>query len=108
MIILELVAKERDKQGLTTTEHPTMLKLAEKQAKRMARVGRLSHNYSHPYMEVVCYCSTPAPKEAFEVWMDSRPHRRILLASWKWCGFAVAEGHGRHWWCGVFSVRGPK
>jgi uncharacterized protein YkwD len=82
---------------------PHLTLLAQKHAEWMAATGSFSHNYNHPYPEII-YWNARSITDAFHGWMNSGPHRGLILSG-STCvgyGFAIAD-NGQTYWCGVFG-----
>jgi uncharacterized protein YkwD len=99
----------RQRHGLSPQRvSPRLTLIAQRHAEWMARTGNFSHNYNHPYPEII-YWNARSITDAFNGWMNSGPHRGIILSGTNSVGygFAIAD-NGQTYWCGVFgSFREP-
>src|SRR5262245_59804805 len=57
---------------------PQLTLLAQKHAEWMASTGSFVHNYNHGYPEII-YWNARSIGDAFNGWMNSGPHRSIIL-----------------------------
>ena len=82
---------------------PYLTELAQNHANWMANNGRFQHNYDHPYPEII-YWNARSVESAFDGWMQSPPHRAILLdgSTHVGYGYAIAPT-GETYWCGIFG-----
>lgn len=82
---------------------PYLTELAQAHANWMASTGRFEHNYNHPFPEII-YWSVPTIESAFVGWMNSGPHRGIILSGSTHVGYGYAvSANGTPYWCGVFG-----
>jgi uncharacterized protein YkwD len=82
---------------------PHLTLLAQKHAEWMASTGSFVHNYGHPYPEII-YWNARSISDAFSGWMNSGPHRSIILSRTQCVGYGFAIGdNGQTYWCGVFG-----
>jgi hypothetical protein len=82
---------------------PYLTELAQAHANWMASTGRFEHNYNHPYPEII-YWNAPSVESAINGWMNSGPHRAIMLGGSTHVGYGYAiSASGQKYWCGVFG-----
>jgi uncharacterized protein YkwD len=82
---------------------PYLTELAQAHANWMASTGRFQHNYDHPYPEII-YWNAADIESAFVGWMNSGPHRSIILSGSTHVGYGYAVSpSGQKYWCGVFG-----
>lgn len=94
----------RNQSGLSSQRiSPYLMQLAQAHANWMASTGRFEHNYNHPYPEII-YWNAADIQSAFSGWMNSGPHRAIMLSGNTHCGFGYAvAASGEQYWCGVYG-----
>ncbi|MGE3778043.1 MAG: CAP domain-containing protein [Pirellulaceae bacterium] len=87
---------------------PYLTQIAQRHAEWMANTGSFAHNYQHPYPEIIYWNARSIP-DAFQGWMNSGPHRSIILSGTQSVGYGYAVGpNGQTYWCGVFaSIQEP-
>lgn len=82
---------------------PHLTLLAQRHAEWMAQSGNFAHNYSHGYPEII-YWGARNVDDAFAGWMNSGPHRGIIMSGNTHVGYGFAIGpNGATYWCGVFG-----
>ena len=82
---------------------PHLTELAQAHANWMANTGRFEHNYEHGYPEII-YWNAGSVESAFNGWVNSGPHRSIILNGSTHVGFGYAIGaNGQTYWCGIFG-----
>lgn len=87
---------------------PYLTEMAQAHANWMANSGRFEHNYSHGYPEII-YWNAQNVESAFVGWMNSGPHRSIILNGCTHIGYGYAIGaNGQTYWCGVFGNMGDE
>jgi uncharacterized protein YkwD len=81
---------------------PHLTMLAQKHAEWMAQTGSFVHNYNHGYPEII-YWNARSISSAFSGWMNSSPHRGIILSRNACVGYGFAIGRNvLTYWCGLF------
>lgn len=99
----------RQRHGLPAQRvSPYLTLLAQRHAEWMASTGSFVHNFQHPYPEII-YWNARSIEDAFNGWMNSGPHRAIIMSGTQSVGFGYAvSDSGQTYWCGVFaSIREP-
>ena len=94
----------RSQHGLSKhSVSPYLTELAQAHANWMANSGQFQHNNSHSFPEII-YWNAGSVESAFAAWMNSGPHRGIILSSSTHAGFGYAiSPSGQTYWCGVFG-----
>jgi uncharacterized protein YkwD len=94
----------RQQNGLAAQQvSPELTLLAQRHAEWMARTGSFEHNYSHGYPEII-YWNARSINDAFNGWMNSGPHRGIIMSGNVKVGYGFAiSSSGQTYWCGVFG-----
>jgi uncharacterized protein YkwD len=102
--LVELNNQMRAQYGLAPQRvSPELTLLAQRHAEWMASTGSFVHNYSHGYPEII-YTGAPSVESAINGWMNSGPHRGIMLSGNTAVGYGyyISPG-GQTYWCGVFG-----
>ncbi len=82
---------------------PSLTEMAQAHANWMANSERFQHNYDHPYPEII-YWNAGSVESAFVGWMNSGPHRGIILNGSTHVGYGYAvSSSGQTYWCGIFG-----
>jgi uncharacterized protein YkwD len=82
---------------------PELTRLAQRHAEWMAQTGNFVHNYNHGYPEII-YWNARSIDDAFSGWMNSGPHRGIIMSGNAKVGYGFAiSSSGQTYWCGVFG-----
>lgn len=99
--LFDLINKQRVKELTLDTK---LTKLAQRHANFMAAADRLVHS-NEPYPEIICYQSKLDAQWALDIWMNSPPHRQILLSPYTKIGLAHSPNrrHSRVYWCAMFQ-----
>lgn len=99
--LFDLINKERTK---NLEQDEKLTKLAQQHANFMAAADRLVHS-NDPYPEIICYQSALDAQWALDIWMNSPPHRQILMAAYTRIGLAHSTNKRRRrtYWCAMFQ-----
>ena len=82
---------------------PELTLLAQRHAEWMAQTGSFVHNYEHGLPEII-YWNARSINDVFNGWMNSGPHRGIIMSGNAKVGYGFAiSSSGQTYWCGVFG-----
>lgn len=119
-----LAAHNRERKGRDLVFHPALVRAARSHADWMARHRKMSHTadsesgkrpwdrarkagYPSGYVGENIAMGQRDVAQVMGAWMNSSGHKRnILSGNYSECGFGVAEGGGRLYWCAVFGGSG--